>query len=67
METALYKDILGAEARAAMYANQSAVQPGDVAAMVLAVLKLPSYVDVSRFDILPTRQATATGAARKET
>jgi NADP-dependent 3-hydroxy acid dehydrogenase YdfG len=67
VETGLYKDVLSAEARAAMYANQSAVQPEDVAAMVLAVLKLPHYVDVSRFDILPTHQATLTGAAKKET
>jgi 3-hydroxy acid dehydrogenase / malonic semialdehyde reductase len=66
VETSLYKDIASAEARAAMYANQSAVQPADLAAMVLAVLKLPPYVDVSRFDILPTHQATATGTARKE-
>jgi 3-hydroxy acid dehydrogenase / malonic semialdehyde reductase len=66
VETGLYRDILSAEARAAMYANHSAVQPQDVATMVLAVLKLPHYVDVSRFDILPTHQTTATGAARKE-
>ena len=66
VETALYKDILSAEARAAMYANQSAVQPQDVAAMVLSVLRLPLYVDVARFDILPTHQATATGAAKEE-
>ena len=39
-------------------------QPEDVAAMVLSVLTLPQYVDVARFDILPTHQATATGAAR---
>ena len=36
-----------------------------VAAMVLAVLKLPHYVDVARFDILPTHQATATGAQKQ--
>lgn len=66
VETGLYKDIFSAEARAAMYANHSAVQPEDVAAMLLAVLKLPAYVDVSRFDILPTHQATATGAAKKD-
>lgn len=66
VETSLYKDILSTEARAAMYANHSAVQPQDVAAMVLAVLNLPHYVDVSRFDILPTHQATATGVAKKE-
>jgi 3-hydroxy acid dehydrogenase / malonic semialdehyde reductase len=39
-----------------MYAGATAVQPGDVAAMVLAVLALPPHVDVARFDILPTRQ-----------
>lgn len=66
VETGLYKEIVSAETRAAMYANNSAVQPEDVAAMVLAVLKLPAYVDVSRFDILPTHQATATGAAKKD-
>ncbi len=66
VETGLYRDVASAGDRAAMYANHSAVQPGDIAAMVLSVLKLPSYVDVSRFDILPTYQATATGAARKE-
>lgn len=66
VESSLYKDIVSPEARAAMYANQSAVQPQDVAAMVISVLKLPQYVDVARFDILPTHQATATGAQKKE-
>lgn len=67
VETGLYKDLLSAEARAAMYANASAVQPEDVAAMVTAVLALPPHVDVARFDILPTHQATATGAQKKDT
>ena len=31
-----------------------------------SVLALPPHVDVARFDILPTRQATATGASRKD-
>lgn len=66
VETGLYKDLLSPEARAAMYAGQSAVQPADVAAMVAAVLALPPYVDVSRFDIVPTHQATATGAQKKD-
>lgn len=66
VETGLYKDLLSAEARAAMYANASAVQPQDVAAMVTVVLDLPAYVDVARFDILPTYQATATGAQKKD-
>ncbi|MEH7828804.1 SDR family oxidoreductase [Gemmobacter denitrificans] len=56
VESPLYKDVLSADARAAMYAGQTAVQPEDVAAMVLAVLALPPHVDVARFDILPTRQ-----------
>mgnify|MGYP006164489703 CR=1 FL=1 len=42
--------------RAAMYAGQTAVQPEDVAAMVMAVHAMPQHVNVSRFDILPTRQ-----------
>lgn len=66
VETGLYKDLLSPEARAAMYAGHSAVQPQDVAAMVLAVLALPQSVDVARFDILPTHQATATGAPKKD-
>ena len=49
-----------------MYAGNSAVQPEDVAAMVLAALSLPQSVDVARFDILPTHQATATGSQKKE-
>ncbi len=59
VETPLYKDVLSTEARAAMYAGQTAVQPEDVAAMVLAVLDLPAHVDIARFDILPTRQPVA--------
>lgn len=62
VETGLYKNLLSAEALEAMYAGNSAVQPEDVAAMVMAVLALPASVDVSRFDILPTHQATTTGA-----
>lgn len=57
VESPLYKDVLSLEARADMYAGNTAVQPEDVAAMVLAVLALPSHVDVARFDILPTRQS----------
>ncbi|MFV0474295.1 MAG: SDR family oxidoreductase [Pikeienuella sp.] len=66
VESGLYKELLSPEARAAMYAGASAVQPEDVAAMVLAVLNLPDHADVARFDILPTRQATATGLQKKD-
>lgn len=61
VETRLYKDILDAEARAAMYAGNVAVQPEDVARMVVAVLGLPAWADVTRFDILPTRPTTSIG------
>ena len=66
VETGLYNALLPAEARAQMYAGNSAVQPADVAAMLLAVLALPQSVDVARFDILPTHQAVATGTPKKE-
>jgi 3-hydroxy acid dehydrogenase / malonic semialdehyde reductase len=66
VETGLYRDIVSADVRAQMYANQSAVQPENVADMVLAVLNMPQHVDVARFDILPTHQATATGSQKKE-
>lgn len=63
-ETNMYKTVLGDEARAAMYAGGSAVQPGDVADMVLAALSLPARANVARFDIVPTRQATPTGGVK---
>ena len=66
VETGLYNALLPAETRAAMYAGNSAVQPEDVAAMLLAVLALPQSVDVARFDILPTYQGVATGTPKKE-
>ncbi len=67
VETGLYDAVLPEQARAAMYAGNSAVQPADVAAMVTAVLALPPSVDVARFDILPTHQATVTGAQKEST
>lgn len=62
VETQLYKDILDAEARAAMYAGNVAVQPDDVARMVVALLGLPAWADVTRFDIMPTRPTTPSGS-----
>jgi NADP-dependent 3-hydroxy acid dehydrogenase YdfG len=61
VETRLYNDILDTEARAAMYAGNVAVQPEDVARMVVAVLGLPAWADVTRFDIMPTRPTTSIG------
>lgn len=64
VETQLYRDVLTSDARAKMYAGQSAVQPENVADMVLAILNMPQHVDVARFDILPTHQTTPTGAQK---
>lgn len=64
-QTNLYKSLLSDDARAAMYAGGAAVQPKDIADMVLAALSLPETANVSRFDIVPTRQATPTGAVKK--
>ncbi|MBZ9575605.1 SDR family oxidoreductase [Halomonas coralii] len=59
VETNLYREILSEEKRSQMYADKSAVQPGDVAEMIVAVLGLPEAVDVSRFDIVPTRSVSS--------
>ena len=59
--TQLYNDILDAETRAAMYAGNIAVQPSDVGAMVVALLALPAWADVTRFDIMPTRPVAPIG------
>lgn len=61
VETQLYKSILDEDARAAMYQGNVAVQPDDVANMVLALLQLPAWADVTRFDIMPTRPTTPSG------
>ena len=62
VETQLYNDILDAAARAAMYAGNVAVQPEDVARMLVALLALPASADVTRFDIMPTRPTTPSGS-----
>lgn len=67
VKTGLYNALLPPESRAAMYANNAAVQPEDVAAMLLAVLALPQSVNVARFDILPTYQGIATGIPKTGT
>ncbi|RUV12996.1 SDR family NAD(P)-dependent oxidoreductase, partial [Mesorhizobium sp. M1A.F.Ca.IN.022.04.1.1] len=56
----LYKGILDADARAAMYAGK-VVQPDDVGRMVVAVLALPAWADVTRFDIMPTWPTSPSG------
>ena len=55
VETQLYKDILDAKSRAAMYAGNVSLQSEDVAKVIVAVLDLPASANVTRFDIMPTR------------
>jgi NADP-dependent 3-hydroxy acid dehydrogenase YdfG len=68
VETNLYNEVLTDRLRADMYAAFDAVQPDDVAAMLLSVLRMPAHVDVTRFDILPTAQFVGGGGfSQKET
>ena len=62
VETPLYRKVLDEAAREKMYANRSAVQPEDIAAMLVTVLGLPEWADVARFDIVPTRPSAPAGA-----
>lgn len=66
VETALYRDALSGQARADMYAAIDAVQPDEVAQMLMAVLNMPAHVDVTRFDILPTAQFVGGGGIAKK-
>lgn len=67
VQTALYRDALSNDARDAMYEDFEAVRPEDVARMLISVLNMPSHVDVTRFDILPTAQFVGGGGfGRKE-
>lgn len=54
VETHLYDDIIDEAGRKAMYSTE-VVQPEDVARMVGAVVALPEWATVTRFDIMPTR------------
>ncbi len=67
VETNLYRNALTERERADMYAALDAVQPIEVADMLLSVLQMPAHVDVTRFDILPTAQSVGGGGiAQKE-
>lgn len=59
VETGLYAAILDAKSRQAMYAGDAAVQPEDLARMLVALLGLPQRASVTRLDILPTRPVPA--------
>lgn len=61
VETALYRDALDEAGRQQMYSAFDAVQPENIAEMLLTVLQMPAHVDVTRFDILPTAQFVGGG------
>lgn len=54
VETHLYDGLVDEVGRKAMYSTQ-VVQPEDIARMVGAVIALPEWATVTRFDIMPTR------------
>jgi 3-hydroxy acid dehydrogenase/malonic semialdehyde reductase len=62
VETSLYRGVFDEEQRARMYADAQAVQPEEIAAMVLAALALPQGSSIARIDIVPTRPTTPAGA-----
>ena len=55
VETGLYTGVLPEAARAAMYQDGHALQPQDLADVLLAVLRLPARAAVTRLDLMPTR------------
>jgi len=55
VETGLYAGVLPEEARAALYQDGNALQPQDVADMLLALIRLPARASVTRLDLMPTR------------
>lgn len=61
VQTEIYNNALGDEARKGMYEAFDAVQPSDVATMLLHVVNMPKHVDVTRFDIMPTAQYVGGG------
>ena len=58
VQTRLYDGIFGGNeaATAALYEDLEAVQPADVATVVMAALDLPAHVDLTAIEILPTKQ-----------
>lgn len=58
VETRLYDEIFDGHegATAALYEDFEAVQPADVAAVICAALDMPSRVDLTAIEVLPTKQ-----------
>jgi NADP-dependent 3-hydroxy acid dehydrogenase YdfG len=58
VQTRLYDGVFGdqAAAAAALYDGFEAIQPADVAAVILHAIDLPGHVDLAAIEILPTKQ-----------
>jgi NADP-dependent 3-hydroxy acid dehydrogenase YdfG len=58
VETNLYDEVLGGHATAVeqLYSGATALQPADIAAMVGMAITMPDHVDVTRIEVVPTRQ-----------
>ncbi len=58
VETNLYDEAMGGHDAAVdrLYSGATAIQPGDIAALVGTVLAMPPHVDVTRVEVVPTGQ-----------
>ena len=66
VETSIYNNALSPTELNDMYTAFDAVQPSDIANMLISVLDMPENVDVTRFDILPTAQYVGGGGFTKK-
>ena len=58
VETNLYDEAMGGHDVAVdrLYSGATAIQPGDIAALVGVALTMPAHVDVTRLEVVPTGQ-----------
>lgn len=57
VQTKLYRTALGEEAsQKKLYDDYEAIQPENMATLLRVALELPDYVDVTRFEVMPTGQ-----------
>lgn len=62
VQTQLYKAAMGMQAAGSeLYDGYESIQPEDIAQLLLAALKMPRQVDVSRLEVFPTAQAVGGG------
>jgi 3-hydroxy acid dehydrogenase / malonic semialdehyde reductase len=57
VETDLYVNALGEERIAELYKELDPIQPQEIASLLLAALRMPANVNVSRFEVFPTTQS----------